>query len=801
MKQLNSTKLSQLHNFLQHHLWSALLLILILTSHESKSQTLCNPPIPVNAGVDASIPCGGNMQLGEPTTPSTPDYTLSPTCKHTARFQNNSLTQGGGIYINDVTTTNGTVNINNTNTLVDVGHVDPMGPNAWSTIWLSDYSATHFVEACPGNTFNLNINARSLYNNVSYFCRVWVDWDNNGSFTASEVVYTSSAINTHPNINITNISITVPAGQSDGAYRMRIRFKDNAPFVASDGACTYTNSQGIIAPYGGYTGNQTGSYTFSDEIEDYAVHVNCGNNSEGNYTYSWSPPNGLSSTTVSNPTATPSQTTTYTVTVTDNINNCITTDQVTVTVNTSTPTFTNPGPVCQGSSFTLPATSIEGITGTWSPAVNTTATTIYTFTPSAGQCTTVTQMTVVVNTELTPVFTNPGPICPGTSFTLPTTSNNGITGTWSPAIDNTTTTTYTFTPDNTGCTSSVTMTVVIDNQIIPAFTNPGPICEGTAFTLPTTSNNGVAGTWSPVIDNTTTTTYTFTPNNTGCASATTMTVIVNPGFEIAVSDNIQLCPGENIPPVVITAIGGIAPYTFVYSVDNGLPDTITSGQPTATIDLASYPGLNLNTSGCHSITISGNSPGFCPTGNSVFTDYICVYPSPQASFSVAAGNTGNYSFTNTSSSAIGYEWDFGDHSPIEYTEDATHHYPNENASGYTIELIAYNEAGCSDTAYQVITIEEDLIFYVPNTFTPDGDEYNNVFSPVMTSGYDPSNYQLEIYNRWGECIFTSNHSAIGWDGTYKGEMTQDGMYTWKLKFKITSNDDKKEYVGHVNIIR
>lgn len=193
-----------------------LVFISLLLSNDVKSQTLCNPPISVNAGTDITIPCGGSANLGEvpSPTPSNPDYTLAATCKHTARFQSNSLTQGGGIYINDVTTTGGNININNTNTLVDAGHVDPMGPNAWSTIWYSNYSAAHFVEACAGSTFNLNINARSLNNNRPYFCRVWIDWDNSGTFTAAEIVYTSPAINTHPNINITNVPIAIPAGHS-----------------------------------------------------------------------------------------------------------------------------------------------------------------------------------------------------------------------------------------------------------------------------------------------------------------------------------------------------------------------------------------------------------------------------------------------------------------------------------------------------------------------------------------------------------------------------------------------------------
>ncbi|MCJ8292266.1 MAG: T9SS type A sorting domain-containing protein [Crocinitomicaceae bacterium] len=299
-----------------------IVLILMFMSNVSFSQPPCSPPIVFNAGSDVIIACGASAQLGEIPTP---DYSLTSTCVQPGMWQSGSLTQGGGIYLNDVVTTGGAVNINNTNTLVDVGNIDPMGPSAWMTIWFSDFSS-QYVEACAGSTFYLNINAISLYNNTSYYCRVWVDWNNDGDFGAAEIVYSSPPMNTHPNISILNIAIPVPAGLPYGAYRMRIRFKDNAPFVASDGACTFHNSQGVEAPYGGYTGSQTGDYYFSDEIEDYSVHVNCGNS----YVYSWSPANSLDDPSISNPVATPSDTTTYTVTITDLVNNCVTIEEVTV---------------------------------------------------------------------------------------------------------------------------------------------------------------------------------------------------------------------------------------------------------------------------------------------------------------------------------------------------------------------------------------------------------------------------------------------------------------------------------------
>src|SRR4030095_5540095 len=154
--------------------------------------------------------------------------------------------------------------------------------------------------------------------------------------------------------------------------------------------------------------------------------------------------------------------------------------------------------------------------------INTSAvgTTVYTFTPSAGQCATTATLSVTVNTQITPVFTQIGPLCQNaTAPALPTTSNNGVTGTWSPAVINTSvigTTTYTFTPAGGQCATGAIMDVVIGSQINPTFTQIGPLCQNSAApALPGTSNNGITGTWNPAVINTSAVgsiTYTFTPD-------------------------------------------------------------------------------------------------------------------------------------------------------------------------------------------------------------------------------------------------------------------------------------------------
>jgi gliding motility-associated-like protein len=95
----------------------------------------------------------------------------------------------------------------------------------------------------------------------------------------------------------------------------------------------------------------------------------------------------------------------------------------------------------------------------------------------------------------------------------------------------------------------------------------------------------------------------------------------------------------------------------------------------------------------------------------------------------------------------------------------------------------------------------ELIVYVPNAFTPDGDIYNNTFFPVISGGYTTENYSFLIFNRWGELIYESSEMGEGWDGTYRDKKCQDGVYTWKLNVGKSYTDEIKEYVGHVSLLR
>ena len=225
--------------------------------------------------------------------------------------------------------------------------------------------------------------------------------------------------------------------------------------------------------------------------------------------------------------------------------------------------------ICAGGAVpVLPTSSVNGITGTWNPAVvNDQATAAYTFTPDAGLCALPATFVVTVNPNITPTF-NFGTsltICAGgTVPPLPTSSTNSITGTWNPAVaDNQNSGTYTFTPDAGLCAVPTTFTVTVNPNVIPTFSfgTSLTICAGgTVPALPALSANGITGTWNPAVaDNQASGVYTFTPAAGECALPTTFTVTVTtniiPTFGFGTS--LTICAGGPIPVLPASSTNGI----------------------------------------------------------------------------------------------------------------------------------------------------------------------------------------------------------------------------------------------------
>jgi gliding motility-associated-like protein len=122
---------------------------------------------------------------------------------------------------------------------------------------------------------------------------------------------------------------------------------------------------------------------------------------------------------------------------------------------------------------------------------------------------------------------------------------------------------------------------------------------------------------------------------------------------------------------------------------------------------------------------------------------------------------------------------------------------------FTLSAIRYSN-GCvspqQQTFITVVTCPE-LLFYAPNSFTPDDNEYNQTWKPVFTTGIDLYDYKLTIYNRWGECVFESQDAAEGWDGMYNNSRCQDGTYAYDINFGVTQTSYQYTVRGHFTLIR
>ncbi|MEO9258615.1 MAG: PKD domain-containing protein, partial [Crocinitomicaceae bacterium] len=208
--------------------------------------------------------------------------------------------------------------------------------------------------------------------------------------------------------------------------------------------------------------------------------------------------------------------------------------------------------------------------------------------------------------------------------------------------------------------------------------------------------------------------------------------------------------------------------------------------------------------GCYDVTLLVTTPEGC-SNTLTKSDYICVAPDPIAKFYTDPNELSTLvwkaNMNNVSIGATTYEWNFGDNTGNSTETNPSHEFPNEEGKTYTITLIATSDIGCVDTTTGNITLVEDLIYYVPNTFTPDANKFNETFLPVFTSGFDPQNYTLLVFDRWGEILFESHNAKIGWDGTFNGKVSPDGTYIWKISFKLKNNDERQDHFGNINLLR
>ncbi|MDC3252852.1 gliding motility-associated C-terminal domain-containing protein [Crocinitomicaceae bacterium] len=115
-------------------------------------------------------------------------------------------------------------------------------------------------------------------------------------------------------------------------------------------------------------------------------------------------------------------------------------------------------------------------------------------------------------------------------------------------------------------------------------------------------------------------------------------------------------------------------------------------------------------------------------------------------------------------------------------------------------LVVESDLACFDTIYREVQVHTDVIVYAPNTFTPDGDDLNQYWR-VYIDGIDTYDFELIVYNRWGQKVWENRDPNDGWDGSYNGHFVEDGTYLWIIHTKDFLTDEHYKFTGHLNIIR
>lgn len=189
--------------------------------------------------------------------------------------------------------------------------------------------------------------------------------------------------------------------------------------------------------------------------------------------------------------------------------------------------------------------------------------------------------------------------------------------------------------------------------------------------------------------------------------------------------------------------------------------------------------------------------------DSVLTNVICAYPTPIANFNFTPTEAivpeTKINFTNTSSGATIYVWDFaGLGSSI--LRDDSYEFPKTEGGSYPVTLTVSNEGGCTDQVTKVVIIKNPLSIWIPTAFTPNGDGLNETFRVVFNNDA-VEKYSLRIFNRWGETLFYSEDPDFEWDGTINGEEAPVGVYIWQINGKEEFETDSFTKFGHVTLTR
>ncbi|WP_341906147.1 gliding motility-associated C-terminal domain-containing protein [Fluviicola taffensis] len=359
-----------------------------------------------------------------------------------------------------------------------------------------------------------------------------------------------------------------------------------------------------------------------------------------------------------------------------------------------------------------------------------------------------------------------------------------------------------------GCWSNKDSIYVTMNPVLSAIMSPDAFtCPGYEDSLTVLASGGIGAPYTITWNTGQTDIGTQSTLNDSPLQTTTYSVTIDDVCEttpITISGIINAYPVP-VPQIAIDMTPKCEPavFTLFNTTDSTLSQNtiwrISNGDEF--IDVNSLTTSSMM-NGTYDVQLIVTSPDGC-IDSTTFTDTLTVMQTPVADFKwspepITMFNT-QVLFTEYSLYANTYEWSFPGASPNSSTnDDQTVLYPDGQTGTYYVTLIATSYLGCADTVTKEVVILPEVIIYAPNTFTPDGDEFNQTWR-IYIEGVDEFDFELQIFNRWGEVIWESHDVNASWDGTYNGQLVPQGTYTWLVRTRELISDKKYVWNGSITL--
>lgn len=280
----------------------------------------------------------------------------------------------------------------------------------------------------------------------------------------------------------------------------------------------------------------------------------------------------------------------------------------------------------------------------------------------------------------------------------------------------------------------------------------------------------------------------------------TLTVKSDKGCVSSTSNKTTIFPLPT-PDFAANVLAGCPPLSTTFTANTISVSPITSVKwdyGNNTTGTGSPASTTYYESGKYKVKLTVVSADGCTVSTSK-SAYIDAYTGAVAGFTASPNEvsifTPDIEFIDESTNAANWEWYFGD-GETSSSPNPTHTYSDTGT--YNVTQIVTNVTGCNDTLQKKVTILPEFMIYIPNAFSPNGDQKNDTFN-IKSSGIDETEYELLIFNRYGKRIFKSNDPKIGWDGEGKKGI-ESGVYVYKIELRDVKRK-RHSYTGRINLIR